>query len=452
MSDNNNIRTEGGNNSGIARLTLDGVRACWYARSAADRLEMFKGLNLGDAHELFDELNANERAAIILAVEPRQQRILMTLLELDEVADLIQQAHEEKRGGLLELLSAERRGHVQALLAYKEDEAGGLMNPHYVSHRPDMTAGEALGFVRNHARKHSGTENICYHYVVEGGKLVGVISLQKLLAAPSGQRIDAFMDRDIVTIAENTDQEEVAKVFNQTGLLAIPVVDDERHIKGIITIDDVMDVVHEEATEDHHKQGGVEALGDRYLQVGLGEMLRKRGGWLAVLFLGELLTASAMAHYEDAIAKAVVLALFVPLIISSGGNTGSQASTLVVRALALGEVRLRDWARVLRREAVIGLVLGSILASLGVARIVTWQLMFGTYGEHYILVAVTVAISLVLIVMWGSMSGSLLPFILKRCGFDPASASTPFVATLVDVTGVTIYFTVATIILSGTML
>ena len=438
--------------AGGSRLTLDEVRACWYSHNTARRQEMFNGLNMGDAHELFDELNSSERAAIILFVPPRDQRILLALLQPDEVADLVQEVSVEKRGDLLNFLDPERRGQVNCLLEYKADQAGGIMNPHYVSLRADMTAGEAFGYVRNHARKHVGTQNICYHYVVDDGKLVGVISVQKLLAASPSVLVKSFMDTDVVTVTDKIDQEEVSKVFAKTGLLAIPVVDSEHHIKGIITIDDVMDVVHKEATEDQQKQGGVEALGDRYLQVGMWEMLRKRGGWLAILFVGELATASAMSYFEGEIAKAVVLALFVPLIISSGGNSGSQASTLVVRALALGEVRLRDWLRVVRREAVVGFLLGVMLAGIGVMRILLWQSMFGTYGEHYVLIAVTVGISLVMIVMWGSMSGSILPFILKRCGFDPASASTPFVATLVDVTGLVIYFTVASIVLAGTML
>jgi magnesium transporter len=248
------------------------------------------------------------------------------------------------------------------------------------------------------------------------------------------------------------DQEAVSKLFAEHNFLAMPVVDAERRVKGIVTVDDIVDVVQEEATEDIQKLGGMEALDAPYLSIGFGAMLRKRGGWLSVLFISEMLTASAMAVFEKEIARAVVLALFVPLIISSGGNSGSQASTLVVRALALGELTLRDWWRVIRREFMAGLSLGLILATLGFCRILSWQFLFNLYGEHYFLIACTVAFSLIGVVMFGTMAGSMLPLILRRLGFDPASASAPFVATLVDVTGIVIYFTVASVILRGTLL
>ncbi|MBX9771885.1 MAG: magnesium transporter, partial [Candidatus Obscuribacterales bacterium] len=223
-------------------------------------------------------------------------------------------------------------------------------------------------------------------------------------------------------------------------------------MKGIVTIDDIVDVVEEEATEDIQKMGGSEALGDPYLKIELSEMIKKRAGWLFVLFLGELLTANAMGYFEDQIAKAVILALFLPLIISSGGNAGSQASTLVVRAMALDEVRLRDWWKVMQREIIVGSSMGVILGIVGYIRVIVWESLFHTYGPHSQLLGVTVGLSLVGIVLWGSVSGSILPFVLKRAGFDPASASTPFVATLVDVTGVVLYFTIASVVLKGAML
>jgi magnesium transporter len=241
-------------------------------------------------------------------------------------------------------------------------------------------------------------------------------------------------------------------LFADAGLMAIPVVDAEGRIKGIVTVDDIVDVVQEEATEDAQKFGGMEALEEPYLQIALTRMIKKRGGWLAALFLGEMLTASAMAFFEDEIARAVVLALFVPLIISSGGNSGSQASTLVIRAMALGEVRLRDWWRVVRREVIVGLALGSMLGLIGFVRIVAWQAVSPIYGVHYMRVAETVFISLIGVVMFGTIAGSVLPFVLRKLGFDPASASAPFVATLVDVTGLVIYFTVGSIMLRGTLL
>jgi magnesium transporter len=248
------------------------------------------------------------------------------------------------------------------------------------------------------------------------------------------------------------DQETVAKLVAQHHLLAIPVLDAEGHMKGIVTVDDIVHVVEEEASEDIQRLGGMEALDAPYLQIGFWSMVKKRGGWLAVLFLGEMLTATAMGHFEHEIAQAVVLALFVPLIISSGGNSGSQATTLVIRAMAVREVGLRDWWRVIRRELMCGIVLGSLLAIIGMARILTWQAIWKSYGQHYFVVALTVAASLTGVVTFGTIAGSMLPFILRRAGLDPASASAPFVATLVDVTGLIIYFTIASIILRGTLL
>jgi magnesium transporter len=261
-----------------------------------------------------------------------------------------------------------------------------------------------------------------------------------------------MMHTDVLFVRADQDQESVSRVFSDNGLVAVPVVDAEGRVQGIVTIDDIVDVVQEEATEDIQKMGGTEALDAPYLAVNLGEMVRKRAGWLSALFLGEMLTASAMAHFEGEISRAVVLALFVPLIISSGGNSGSQATTIVIRAMALGELRLRDFWRVARREIAAGVVLGLALGSIGFLRIVMWQAVTPLYGPHYMLVAMTVAGSLVGVVTFGTLAGSLLPFVLKRLGFDPASASAPFVATLVDVTGLVIYFSVASMILKNTLL
>jgi len=255
-----------------------------------------------------------------------------------------------------------------------------------------------------------------------------------------------------ITAREDMDQEELSRLFAQHNFLAIPVVDAEGRVKGIVTVDDIVDVVQEEATEDIQKLGGMQALEAPYLEASFWHVVRKRGGWLSMLLVGEMLTASAMAFFEDEIARAVVLALFVPLIISSGGNSGSQASTLVIRAMALGEVRMRDIWRIVRRELAAGASLGAILAVIGLVRILAWQGLFGMYGEHYFLIAITVSISLVGCVTFGTMAGSMLPLLFHRLGFDPASASAPFVATLVDVSGIVIYFTVASLILRGTLL
>lgn len=437
---------------GVAtRLTLEQVREVWYTSTPEQRVDMFRGLGLADSEELFHELNAGDKSQIITEVSPRDQRVLLGMLESDEIADVIQHASDDRRAELLTRLATAKRSEVSALLAYAEDVAGGLMNPSYVSLRESMTAHEALMYLRRCAR--ADQRDIYYTYVVDADqRLLGVVSLRELLAAASSRPVVEFMDKDVVTLGEDTDQEEVSRIFSETGLLALPVVNAEGHIKGIVTISDAMEVAEEEQTEDQQKMGGVEALGDRYLEVSRWEMVKKRGGWLALLFLGETATASAMSHYEEHLAKAVMLALFIPLIISSGGNAGSQASTLVVRAMALGEVRLRDWWRVMRRELVLGLTLGAILAVIGMLRIVIWQSLFGTYGEHYFLIGLTVSLTLVLIVTWGSLAGSLLPFVLRRAGLDPATASTPFVATLVDVTGLIVYFSVASVVLRGTLL
>src|SRR5438094_3726424 len=261
------------------------------------------------------------------------------------------------------------------------------------------------------------------------------------------------MHTDVVSVSDQMDQEALSRELQEHRFTAMPVVDAEGHMKGIVTADDIVDVVREEATEDIQKLGGMEALDEPYMTVGFVHMIRKRAGWLSALFLGEMLTATAMGYFQEEIARAVVLALFIPLIISSGGNSGSQATTLVIRAIALGEVRLLDWWRVVRREVAAGFVLGCMLGSIGMIRILAWQTVRpGLYGPHYVLVAATVSFSLIGVVLFGTVVGSMLPFILRSLGFDPASASAPFVATLVDVTGLVIYFSVASVILRGTLL
>src|SRR2546422_261047 len=308
-------------------------------------------------------------------------------------------------------------------------------------------------YFRRQAQQRQGRDIPTYAYIRDGqGKLSGQISLTDLIAGDPATNVGHLMHTDIITIPEEADQETVARLFAEHGLTAAPVVDATGRMKGVVTADDIVAVVEEEATEDIQKLGGSEALDAPYLKIAFGRMVRKRAGWLSALFLGEMLTATAMAFFEEEIAKAVILALFVPLIISSGGNSGSQASTLVIRAMALGEVKLRDWWRVIRREVAAGAVLGTVLGTIGFLRITLWHAITGIYGEHYLLVALTVFGSLVGVVTFGTMAGSLLPFILRRLGFDPASASAPFVATLVDVTGLVIYFTVASVILQGTLL
>jgi magnesium transporter len=282
--------------------------------------------------------------------------------------------------------------------------------------------------------------------------MIDDIRLRRFLLADPGLKVSGLMDGNYATLSPTDDREKALQGFRKFDRIALPVTNPDGKLIGIVTADDMLDVASEEATEDIQKLGGSEALDEPYTTIALTKMVKKRAGWLVVLFLGEMLTATAMSYFEDEIAKAVVLALFVPLIISSGGNAGSQAATLVIRALALGEFRLRDWWRVMRRELAAGLMLGVILGAIGFLRIVVWAQFTHIYGPHYLLVASTVGASLVGIVLWGSLMGSMLPLVLKRLGFDPATSSAPFVATLVDVTGLVIYFSVAIVILGGSML
>ncbi len=436
-----------------AREALSGseLQELWSSLSIGARLEAFKALSRAEAEDCFWNLSAPDQVELLLALPAVERRGWMRLLAPDDAADAVQAAPEEERDGLLALLDDLARKEVTALLAYAEDQAGGLMSPRFARVRPDMTADEAISYLHKQARER--VETIYYVYVLDAQqRLVGVVSFRQLFEAPGSMTVRDLMQTEVVTVSEQMDQEDVGLLFARHSLLAIPVVDADGHMKGVVTVDDIVDVVQEEATEDIQKIGGMEALDEPYLDIGLFRMIRKRAGWLSALFMSETLTATAMGYFEHEIARAIVLALFIPLIISSGGNSGSQASTLVVRAMALGEVRLRDWWRVIRRECAAGLALGSILGMIGLFRILLWPTRATLYGEHYVLIAITVACSLIGVVLWGTISGSMLPLILRRLGFDPASASAPFVATLVDVTGLVIYFTVASVILYGTLL
>jgi magnesium transporter len=433
------------------RLAIEDLRNAWVVLDTEERVLGFGLLSQDQAEDFFLGLEAADAAALLEALPAAEHRRWMRLLAPDDAADVIQAASEEMRGPFMNLLDDTSRREVTALLAYAEDRAGGLMNPRYARLRADMSADEAISYLRRQTREY--LETIYYAYVLgPDQQLLGVVSFRELFAAPPTARVRDVMRTDVVTVDEQMDQEAVSRVFAEHDLIAIPVVDADRRIKGIVTVDDIVDVVEEEATEDIQKMGGTQALGAPYLSVSYLGMVKKRVGWLAALFVGEMLTTTAMAHFEEEIARAVVLALFVPLIISSGGNSGSQASTLVIRAMALGEVRLRDWWRVVRREVMTGLALGLVLGTLGFLRVEIWQSISPVYGEYHLAIALAVFASLVGVITFGTLAGSLLPFVLRRAGVDPASASAPFVATLVDVTGVVIYFTVATMLLRGTLL
>jgi magnesium transporter len=415
-----------------------------------DRVRIFQQLPQAHASDVFQGLRTREQIELLLALPASERRLWIRLLAPDDAADLIQAAPAGEHEGLLAQLDAHTRREVTALLAYAEDVAGGLMSPRFARLRPEMPVDEAIAYLRLQA---DHVETIYYVYVLGADQqLLGVVTFRSLFAAPKTRTVREIMRTDVITVSADMDQEAVAALFAEYQVLALPVVDTAGHMKGIVTLDDILAVVEAEASEDIHKLGGMEALDAPYLNIGFGRMVKKRAGWLAALFLGEMLTATAMGYFEEELARAIVLALFIPLIISSGGNSGSQASTLVIRAMALGEVRLRDWWRVVRRELGAGLALGSVLGAIGMTRILLWQAIAQPYGAHYLMVALTVACSLIGVVLFGTLAGSMLPFLLRGLGFDPASASAPFVATLVDVTGLVIYFTVASIILQGTLL
>jgi magnesium transporter len=431
--------------------TPEDLHEVWVLLSLDERVSAVEHLGRGAADEFFLQLSSTDQAQLLLARPTAERLAWMRLLAPDDAADLIQEAPPEERAAQLALLDEPTRREVSALLAYAEDAAGGLMSPRFARVRPEMSVDEAIAYVRKQMREH--VETTRYIYVIDAGqRLLGVVALRELFAAAPATKVMDVMRRSVITVPEQMDQEEVSRLFTKNHLLALPVVDAEGRIKGVVTLDDIVDVVEEEATEDIQKLGGVQALGAPYLQVGIGGMIKKRAGWLAALFLGEMLTATAMSYFEGEIARAVVLALFVPLIISSGGNSGSQATTLVIRAMALQEIRLADWWRVVRREIAAGLALGVILGTIGLTRILIWEAAFHVYGEHALKIGLTVAVSLLGVVLWGTLAGSMLPFVLRRIGVDPASASAPLVATLVDVSGLVIYFTVASVVLRGTLL
>jgi magnesium transporter len=422
----------------------------WSRIPRRKRAAEFHRLPRGAQDDFFLALDTHGRAELLRALPESERRVWMRLLAPQDAADVLQHVPRGEQSQLLELLDEPTRTEVNALLAFKEDEAGGLMSPRFARLRVDVPVEEALAYLKQQARYLKDIEEA--FVLDQDQRLVGVVSLSELFLAENNKRVSEVMRTDVPTVDQHMDQEEVARALRRSHLHAIPVVDAQKHMVGVVTVDDIVGVIDEEASEDMQKVGGMEALDEPYLETSFFELIKKRAGWLAILFLGEMLTATALGYFEGELDKAVVLALFLPLIISSGGNSGAQATTLVIRAMALGEVALRDWFRVIRRELFAGVALGCILAVIGMTRILAWQGLFGSYGQHYIVLALTIAFSLVGVVMFGTIAGATLPFILRRVGLDPASASAPFVATLVDVTGLIIYFTVAKVVLTGTLL
>ena len=412
---------------------------------------IFRVLPKEHASAVFAYLPLDAQEQMIHSLSRSDTLALVENMPPDDRTRLLEELPAAVTRRLLESLSPEELKHARALLGYPENSAGRFMTPEYVTIEPQATAGEALDHIRKTGR---GKETLNFVYVVdETGKLVEDLRLGSLVLADPSTKVLDIEDPPLVCVKAANDREQVLRIFEKYDRIALPVTDDAGKMLGIITIDDVLDVAEERNTEDIQKMGGSEALDAPYTQVSTLTLVRKRGGWLSALFLDEMLTATAMGYFEGEIAKAVVLALFVPLIISSGGNSGSQASSLIIRALALQELKLRDWFKVFRRELLSGVILGTLLGAIGFLRIALWERFhLYNYGVHYWLVAFTVWASLIGVVTFGTLAGAMLPFVLRRLGFDPATSSAPFVATLVDVTGLVIYFTVALVILRGTVL
>src|SRR5437763_742297 len=421
-----------------------------------EQVIIFRILPAALAADVFEYLDVEAQQKLLHGMAHEQVVGILNEMSPDDRTALLEEMPSEAARQLIKLLTPEERQIARSLLGYPEDSVGRLMTPDFIAVHEDWTVQQVLDFVREYGRD-SETLNILY-VVDERNRLIDDVRMREFLLRPLTAKVSDIRDQNFAALKVNDSQEEALNLFRKYDRVALPVVDSNNVLVGIVTSDDMLDVAEEEATEDIQKIGGMEALDEPYMRISLWRMVRKRAGWLVILFLGEMLTATAMANYQDEIAKAVVLALFLPLIISSGGNSGSQASTLIIRAMALGELRLRDWWRVASREILVGFSLGAILGAIGTARVAIWSIVGDhyfhrqLYGPHWPLVAITVGVALVGVVLWGSISGSMLPFILRRFGADPATSSAPFVATLVDVTGLIIYFSIALVIMRGAML
>lgn len=401
-------------------------------------VNVFRILDFPTQERIFKKLSAPKVREILNTMPPDDRTSFFGELKGDVVKRLIT------------LLTPEERKEALSLLGYPEDSVGRLMTPDYITVKKHWTIHRVLEHIRRYG---SASETIDVLYVIDSdGRLIDDIRIKDILLAPPDSLVGELIDNRLISLNANDPQEDAITVFRMNNRVALPVVDEQGIMLGIVTIDDILWVANEEYTEDMQRFGGTEALDEPYLDVSIWHLVKKRAGWLIVLFLGQLLTASVIGHFESQLASAIVLFALMPLIMSSGGNSGSQASTLIIQAMALGEVTIADWWRVMRREIITGLILGIILGALGFVRIATWQLFADTYGDYWIPIALVISFSLVGVVLWGSLTGSMLPFVLRKLGADPASSSAPFVSTLVDVTGLIIYFTIATLILKGVLL
>jgi magnesium transporter len=412
--------------------------------------ELVGRLDPNVAGRILAEMHPSFAATVLTRMGPPKASGALASMRPDDRVDVLGEIPSALRERLIREMPPSDADEVRRLERYPPDTAGGIMTTEVTALPAHFTVDRAIADLRSRRKER---EPVFYAYTVDvDGRLAGVLSMRDLILSDPTTSISEVAVH-AVAVTEDTDQEEVARRLRTLGYLALPVVDAGNRLLGIITADDVADVAEEEATEDIQKLGGSEALDAPYLSIGFLSMLRKRGTWLTVLFVGEMLTATAMGYFEHQIARAVLLALFVPLIISSGGNSGSQAATIIVRSLALGELATRDWWRVLLREARTGLVLGAWLGLVGFLRIAAWQYMgWFDYGPHYLLLGLAVGLSVTGVIAFGSVTGSLLPMVLHRVGLDPATSSAPFVATIVDVTGIVIYFWIAALVLRGTLL
>ncbi|PWW82688.1 MULTISPECIES: magnesium transporter [Prosthecochloris] len=412
---------------------------------------LYRLLPRGVATETFEYLDIDSQQNLLTALTKKDVTHILNSMSPDDRTEMLEELPSNVVQELLKLLSFEEFKIAKTLLAYSEDSVGRLMSPDYISIKKDWTITEVLDYIRKYGHD-SETLNVIY-VVDDYGKLIGELAARELLLSQPEKKVkDLISEEKIITLTATQDQQDALETFKRYDRVALPVVDSNGYLIGIVTVDDMLDVAEEEETEDIQKFGGIEALDEPYMDLPILEVIKKRGVWLVVLFLGEMLTASAMAFFEDELAKAIVLATFIPLIISSGGNSGSQAATLIIRALALGEITIKDWWRVMRREILSGLALGSLLGLIGVFRVVFWSIILGSYNIEWLTVGYTVGVSLIGVVLLGTLAGSMLPLLLQRWGLDPATSSAPFVATIVDVAGIIIYFSVATVFLSGILL
>lgn len=419
-------------------------------QSSEERINTFRALPQSMAVLTFEYISFRTQKEILHQLPSDQMAQLLNALSPDDRTTLLEELPSEIVNQLLKYLSPEERALSIKLLGYPENSVGRLMTPDYIAIKLNWTVKQVLDYVRE---KGADSETINVIYAIDDkGILIDDFRIRQFLLASLDAKVESLADRQFISLKVNDNSETAVNVFRKYARVALPVTDTKGLLLGIVTFDDILTISTDEATEDIQKIGGVEALNEPYLEIPFINFVQKRIGWLTILFIGEMFTATAMGFFEDEIAKAVVLALFVPLIISSGGNTGSQSSTLIIRAMALGEVKLKDWWKIMRREVLTGLVLGIALGLLGFFRVSIWSLFTDLYGDHWLAIAITIFLTLIGVVLWGAIVGSMLPLILKRCGFDPAVSSAPFVATLVDVTGLIIYFSIALITLQGILL